>query len=179
MRHIDEVYPFQVRKVSPVELPLVLQLLKEAATAIHQKGLDQWNTWLNPDQESIAWIEEGIANQEFYFVENISNELMGMYRLSSADERYWGQQSAKAGYVHSLVVRKQFAGENLGTKILNYIGDCLEEQAILLLRLDCNAANKWLCLYYESQGFAQVGTKQMPHSLNNLYEKVLGRLPVV
>jgi RimJ/RimL family protein N-acetyltransferase len=44
---------------------------------------------------------------------------------------------------------------------------------IPLFRLDCNAANKALCAYYESLGFKQVGVKQIPHSLNNLYEMAL------
>ncbi len=177
LRHIDLMYPFQTRKANPAEFPMILQLLKEAALAIQQKGLDQWHGWLQPTQESISWIQEGVSNGEFYFVENATNELMGMYRLSYSDERYWGNQTDNAGYVHSLVVRKQFAGENLGTKILNYIGDHLWENGINLLRLDCNAANKWLCHYYESQGFSQLRVKQMPHSVNNLYEKIVRRWP--
>ncbi|MBV8252438.1 MAG: GNAT family N-acetyltransferase [Chitinophaga sp.] len=170
------MYPFYIRKVHADELSLVLQLLKEAATALQQKGLEQWHVWLQPKPENIAWIEEGLNNQEFFFVENDASEVMGMYRLSYNDQLYWGEQTEKAGYVHSLVVRKQFAGANLGTAMLNYIADGLIQQGIHLFRLDCDAANKWLCNYYESQGFQHVGEKRMPHGLNNLYEKELGKL---
>lgn len=40
-----------------------------------------------------------------------------------------------------------------------------------LLRPDCIASNQRLCAYYESMGFIKKVAKQMPHSLNNLYEK--------
>jgi len=61
----------------------------------------------------------------------------------------------------------------LGKKVLNLVLNQAIEQSIPLLRLDCIASNQRLCSYYENQGFVKVGEKQMPHSLNNLYEKQL------
>ncbi|RBL91244.1 GNAT family N-acetyltransferase [Chitinophaga flava] len=165
---------FKLRLIQPGELPLVLQLLKEAAIAIQAKGLDQWDVWLDPPQEKISWIEEGLAQQEFFAVENQDNELVGVFRLADKDLLYWGEQDVMAGYVHSLVVRKQFAGRQLGTIILNMVEDKLLAEGCHLFRLDCNAGNAWLCSYYEQQGFRKVGEVKMPHSLNNLYEKQIG-----
>ncbi|WP_212003784.1 GNAT family N-acetyltransferase [Chitinophaga sp. HK235] len=164
----------KLRLIQPEELPLVLQLLKEAAIAIQAKGLDQWHVWLDPPKEKISWIEEGLEQKEFFAVGNQDNELAGMFRLADKDLLYWGEQDAAAGYVHSLVVRKQFAGQQLGTVILNMIEDKLLAEGCRLFRLDCNAGNAWLCSYYEQQGFKKVGEVKMPHSLNNLYEKQIG-----
>lgn len=160
------------RQAEASEIETVLALLKEAAEAIRKKGLDQWRTWLAPGDDQIHWIEEGLTNREFYFASQ-DGKLAGMFRLSEEDIRYWGKQERPAGYIHSLVVRKEFAGQELGQVMMRYVEQYLMEKGINLLRLDCNAANQWLCAYYENTGFIKVGQKQMPHSLNNLYEKEL------
>ncbi len=161
------------RQAAPQEIDTALVMLKEAAEAIKQKGLDQWSIWLNPGEDQVKWIREGFTNGEFYFVENGEGESVGMFRLSEEDLAYWGVQAKKAGYIHSLIVRKEFAGQELGQAMMMYVEQYLLTKGIDLLRLDCNAANKWLCTYYESAGFVKVGQKQMPHALNNLYEKQL------
>ncbi|PWV51960.1 N-acetyltransferase [Chitinophaga sp. S165] len=161
------------RQAAAGEIDIALVMLKEAAEAIRQKGLDQWSIWLNPGEDQVKWIHDGFANGEFYFVENESGRSVGMFRLSEEDILYWGVQENKAGYIHSLVVRKEFAGQELGQVMMKYVEKYLLTKGINLLRLDCNAANKWLCAYYENAGFVKVGQKQMPHALNNLYEKQL------
>lgn len=155
------------------ELTLVLELLKASAHELKSKGLNQWSYWLNPPKERVDWIKSGILNNEFYFVLNNDNMVMAMYRLLYEDELYWGKQNQKAGYVHSLVVKKDFKGKGLGKQIMQQIESDLIAQGISLFRLDCVANNKGLCNYYESLGFNKVGEKQMPLSLNNLYEKKL------
>lgn len=159
-------------QAQPEDLVLGLSFLKEAAEAIKAKGLEQWNIWLDPVPEKIQWVEEGFKNHEFYFVKNADGQRIGMYRLSRIDLLYWGELNDNAAYVHSLVVRKGFAGKDLGKTIIKDIQNCLVSEGTFLLRLDCNAGNAWLCAYYEQQGFVKVGQKQT-HSLNNLYEKHL------
>ena len=66
-----------------------------------------------------------------------------------------------------------FYRQELGQVMMTYVEHYLLSKGIDLLRLDCNAANQWLCAYYENAGFMRVGQKQMPHALNNLYEKKL------
>ncbi len=161
------------RQAKSSELDTVLTLLKQAAEMLHDKKVDQWNFWLNPADEKITWIKEGFANNEFYFVENENGELAGMFRLLENDELYWGKQEKKARYIHSLVVERKFAGLQIGHSIIKKIEQQLVNEDIFKLRLDCNAGSPALCNYYEKLGFKKVGEKQMPHSLNNLYEKEL------
>jgi RimJ/RimL family protein N-acetyltransferase len=165
---------FHFIKAQNNQLPIILELLKNAAENLAQKNIPQWQFWLNPPEDKINWITQGIENQEFNFVVK-ENDLVGMYRLQNQDELYWGLQSEKAAYLHSLVIKPEFSGGGLGKKILQSIENQLINQNIHLLRLDCVAHNPALCQYYESQGFVKVGEKQMPHSLNNLYEKKLDK----
>jgi ribosomal protein S18 acetylase RimI-like enzyme len=155
------------------DLSLALKLLKEAAETLKDKGINQWTFWQDPSEEKINWIKQGFENNEFYFVENLENELVAMFRLMSEDELYWGKQTQDARYIHSLVVRKQFSGQQIGQQIMQQIESNLIERNVFILRLDCNASSKGLCAYYEKLDFVKVGEKQMPHSLNHLYEKKL------
>jgi ribosomal protein S18 acetylase RimI-like enzyme len=161
------------RKARESEFSTALQLLKQAAQTLQNKQINQWAFWLNPTETQCDWIRAGFTNQEFYFVENIDNQFVAMFRLLAEDELYWGKQSVNARYVHSLVVEKSFAGQQIGSKIIAQIEQDLIEKGIFRFRLDCNASNPVLCAYYEKHGFVKVGEKQMPHSLNNLYEKIL------
>jgi ribosomal protein S18 acetylase RimI-like enzyme len=155
------------------ELFKALNLLYLAAEMLKEKGVNQWQFWLNPNEEKVNWVREGFANNEFFFVENAESDLIGMFRLMANDELYWGKQTVKAGYIHSLVVKKEYAGQKLGNQIMAQIEANLFKNNVFLLRLDCNSTSLGLCKYYESLGFKKIGEKQMPHSLNNLYEKNL------
>lgn len=161
------------RKARETEFTIAIQLLKQAAQRLQKKQVNQWAFWLNPTETQLNWIREGFANQEFHFVENIDNQLVAMFRLLETDELYWGTQSVMARYVHSLVVVPAFAGQQMGSTIMVHLENLFIEKGIFRFRLDCNASNPMLCAYYEKHGFKKVGEKQMPQSLNNLYEKIL------
>lgn len=159
--------------VDSKEGDLVIELLQKAAIRLKEKGLTQWTYWLNPPEEKLAWVAAGVKNSEFYFIENHDNTRVGMFRLSTSDELYWGANTLEARYLHSLVVDPQFAGSGVGDWAINYAENKCLDEGVSRLRLDCVASNAALCTYYENRGFIKVGSKQMPLSLNNLYEKWL------
>lgn len=164
------------RKAKLSEIDTALLILKQAASFLQSKKVNQWDFWLQPPKDKINWVKEGFKNGEFYFVENESTQLIGMFRLLTKDELYWGEQESDAYYVHSLVVKQEFTGMQYGSKILAKIESELIKKGVLKLRLDCNASNPVLCAYYEEKGFVKVGQKKMPHSLNYLYEKELNQI---
>ena len=157
------------------ELSLALSLLKEAAEWLQGKNTQQWSFWINPPQEKVTWIKEGFANKEFYFV--YKNEiLLGMFRLMYFDEQYWGERPDrfdKAAYVHSLTIKREFAGQGMGALFLQKIEESLRSEGVFKFRLDCMQSNVGLCNYYERQGFVKVGEVQMSWAMQNLYEKSL------
>ena len=155
------------------DLPKVLSLFKAAAEKIAKKNVDHWQYWKNPPQEKIDWVKEGVSNHEFFFILNSSNALIGMVRILEEDLLYWGEKDDNARYIHSLVVTNQFEGRGLGAQIIQMIENNTKKENCQFLRLDCDAQNSGLCNYYEKLGFLKVGQKEMPLSVNSLYEKNL------
>lgn len=163
---------FKFRQANKYEIKEALAMLKEAAENLKSRKIEQWEFWLNPTEEKIAWIREGFENGEFYFIIH-NDKIIGMFRWLDEDTLYWGKEKEKAKYIHSLVVKVKYAGNKIGEKIIEKLSENAKKEHIFTLRLDCNAANRKLCEYYEKQGFTKVREKLMPDSLNNLYEKRL------
>ncbi|MDO6760694.1 hypothetical protein Q4566_10825 [Tamlana sp. 2_MG-2023] len=82
--------------IKPHEKHLVLKLFKEAAERISKKHIDHWQYWKNPPQEKVKWVEEGIGNNEFFFIKNLESDCVGMVRVLEEDLLYWGKQDEKA-----------------------------------------------------------------------------------
>ena len=163
---------YKFHKMDKEDLSLCSKMLREAAQRLKDKNIDQWAYWLNPPQDKIDWVAQGIYDGEFYKVLQ-DGQVVAMYRLQESDELYWGVQKEQARYIHSLVVSDKHTGKALGKTIIEKIEKETMENGVDLLRLDCNALNQGLCQYYEKLGFEKVGTVQMPYSLNALYEKKL------
>ena len=162
---------FQLHQVVAAEEETVFQLLKNAATALQQKGVHQWQYWHNPPQHKIDWVKEGIAKKEFYFAKTEAKQLVAMVRILTTDELYWGKQQEKALYIHSLVVPENYKGQQLGITVIDTIAQQAQIQNIPYLRLDCDASNPKLCAYYEQLGFKHVGTQKLELGNYNLYQK--------
>lgn len=162
----------KLRQAAKTEYSRGLNLLKLASIDLQNRVIDQWAYWQNPDDDKINWIKDGFKKNEFYFIEQKEN-IIGMVRLLNEDLLYWGVQSSKALYIHSLVVDPKYRGMKIGLIVMTKIEQKALKNNINLLRLDCVATNKGLCHYYENQGFVKVRTIQMPHSQNNLYEKII------
>lgn len=152
-------------------MSIALELLKTAAVRLADKGVDQWGHWLNPPPDKTEWLETGFLQGAYFILDK--EQIIGMYRITTEDLEYWGVQEAKAMYLHSLVVLPKYAGKGIGSNTVQHVQKLAIKGVMEFLRLDCHAGNKALCAYYENQGFQKVGQKQMPHSLNNLYEKKL------
>ncbi len=152
---------------------VVLSLFKNAAEKISKMKVDHWQYWKNPPIEKIKWVEEGILNNEFFFIKTSDKKTMGMVRILNEDLLYWGQQPEKAKYIHSLVIEDAYNGLGLGAKVIEKIENEARKINYKYLRLDSDAKNTRLCGYYEKLGFEKVGTKELPLSVNNLYEKKL------
>ena len=160
---------FKLKPVNSKELNMVLDLFKEAALSISKKNINHWQYWKNPPIEKVNWVKEGLDNKEFYFIESLEADIMGMVRILKKDLLYWGEKKDKALYIHSLVVKEKFSGLSIGKQVINTIEK--ESKNCDYLRLDCDAKNPKLCNYYIKQGFVKVGEKTLPLSTYNLYEK--------
>ena len=153
------------------DLEIVLELFKNAAEKIEKMNVDHWQYWKNPPKEKIEWVEEGIEKNEFFFINESNGKNIGMVRVLDEDLMYWGKQKEKTKYIHSLVVKEEYNGKGIGSKVIHEIQKKAREENCKYLRLDADSKNVKLCQYYEKLGFKQVGTKRLPLSTNNLYQK--------
>jgi len=165
---------FSLKHAHPTQIQTAFDLLKSASKTLQNKGVKQWDYWQNPPIEKINWVKEGFADNEFYFIENDDNTVIGMVRILEEDLTYWGKMNDNAKYVHSLIVDEKFSGNDIGSKVLIKIEQEAKTDNFDFLRLDCDASNDKLCAYYESQGFVNVGQKKLPLGVYNLYQKRLG-----
>ncbi|WP_026475569.1 GNAT family N-acetyltransferase [Alkaliflexus imshenetskii] len=161
----------QLMPINIIDKETVLSLFKEAAEKISRMEIDHWQYWKNPPKSKVEWVEEGIRNNEFFFIKNEMDDLVGMVRILKEDLMYWGQQKEEALYVHSLVVRDAYNGNGIGRIVLEMVGEEAKRLNRKFLRLDADSRNPKLCAYYENMGFHKVGTKALSLSVNNLYEK--------
>jgi ribosomal protein S18 acetylase RimI-like enzyme len=91
------------------------------------------------------------------YLARLAGQTFGTFALQWSDEEVWGDVPEDAGYVHGLAIRRHFAGEELGRKLLRRA----EERAALsgkrYPRLECLAENWGLNEYYERAGFRRRG----------------------
>lgn len=164
---------FKFKQIEKKDKNKVLELFKETAEKINKMKINHWQYWKNPPKEKIEWIEEGIKNKEFFFINQQNENHIGMVRILNEDLLYWGKQKEKAKYVHSLVIKEEYNGKGLGAKILKEIEKNAKKDNCRFLRLDADAKNPKLCNYYKNLGFKKTGIKKLPLSTYNLYEKKL------
>ncbi len=161
-----------IRQAEAHELTTTLALFKEAALKLQAKGINQWQHWREPTPQYIEWVQAGFDRNEYFFIEK-SGALAGMFRLMYTDEEYWGEQTDSAGYVHSLVTKTGFEGQNIGATVLQTIEQDLRAKGIDYFRLDCKADNEHLCNYYTRQGFQPIRKQVVTHYTVQLFEKKL------
>ncbi|GIK58722.1 MAG: GNAT family N-acetyltransferase [Chloroflexi bacterium] len=153
----------------PEDLPLVMEILAEAAAWLKQKGIDQWPS--PPNEHWQRRMAEAIQREEVYTVGIVKNRF-GIVRFTWADP-YWPDDNL-AGYVHSIAVRSEMHGQNLGGLILFWAMMKTKQEGRQFLRLDCLAGNGRLRRYYEDQGFSYQGEIIDQDYLAALYEREIG-----
>lgn len=152
----------------PEDLPLVMEILAEAAAWLKQKGIDQWPS--PPNEHWQRRMATAIQQDEMYTVGNTPNRF-GIVRFTWSDP-YWPDDNL-AGYVHSMAIRPAMQGKNVGGAILSWVEMMAQQQGRQFLRLDCLASNGRLRRYYEEQGFTYRGEVQDHDYMAALYEKML------
>lgn len=95
----------------------------------------------------------------------------GKLSITLEDEDLWADQPGDALYVHGLMVRRAFAGKEIGRVLLRWAEREAARQGKPLLRLDCDATDPPLRAYYERAGFTHRGDVTLPHRIAARYEK--------
>ncbi len=150
-----------VDQASPDELPLVLELLDEAARWLNQRGIKQWPArFTGAEDWRIERIRAYIENGHTWLV-RINAIAVATFTLSAADPDYadgWPDGPDTGLYIYRMAIRREFAGHDIGGHILDRSSARAAALGYRWLRLDCHRDNLALQGYYTAHGFERVGT---------------------
>jgi ribosomal protein S18 acetylase RimI-like enzyme len=151
------------------DLDRVLELLEEAFRWLSLRGLgSQWR----PSPAFRQTIKDSIERGDVYVAKNVE-DTVGTITLQWSDMKFWGDIPPDAGYLHKLAVKRAFAGQRLGLRLLQWAEVKARGEGKRFLRLDCLANNKAIREYYERAGFIHVRDTDAPGWKASLYEKKL------
>lgn len=150
-----------VDQASPDELPLVLELLDEAARWLNERGIKQWPArFTGAEDWRIERIRAYIDNGHTWLV-RINTTAVATFTLSAADPDYadgWPDGPDTGLYIYRMATHREFAGHDIGDHILNWSSTRATALGYHWLRLDCHRDNPDLQDYYKARGFERVGT---------------------
>ena len=141
----------EVRQARDDDLETVVAILSEAARWLLERGIHQWPDPF-PRDRAAALVDRG----EFYLA-FVDGRPAATFALLWSDPAFWGEQPPVAGYVHAIAVRREYAGQRLGERLLAWAEEQIAAAGRQFLRLDCMSDNAVLRAYYERLGFEPRG----------------------
>ncbi|MDQ0404850.1 GNAT family N-acetyltransferase [Streptomyces sp. NPDC000349] len=144
-----------IAPAEPHDLAKLLYFREEAATWLRGIGSDQWSRPY-PADKLLATINAGMV-----FMVRDGQTTAGTITLTpDAEEGLWtdAELSEPSLYINKLTVAREYAGQNLGGRLLDWAGDRAHRAGARWLRLDAWTTNEGLQRYYLAQGFRHVRT---------------------
>ncbi len=135
------------------DLGIVSEIYTGAAAWLHDvKGITrQWPREI-PEEEV-----RHILSSNRPYLAYLQGEPAGVFQLAEDPVEPWEDRQDAALYVHSFAVRRQFAGQGVGKRMLAWAEEMARQQGKQYLRLDCMYENPGLKQYYANAGFESLG----------------------
>ena len=150
----------------------VRALRDDLARWMLQREIRQWRPGELPVELIDLCIGEGAVH-----VVSLGDRLVGSVTVVWEDPLVWGKRPEPAGYIHMLMVNREFCGYGIGGSILQWAERSISETGHSVARLDCVKDNRPLRAYYEAAGYGFVEDKAFPDidwgGESALYEKRL------
>lgn len=144
-----------IAPAEPDDVAKLLAFREEAAAWLRGLGSDQWSRPY-PADKLLATIEAGTV-----FMLRDGHITAGTITLTpDAEDGLWtGEELTEPSmFVNKLTVAREYAGQNLGGRLLDWAGDRAHSAGGRWLRLDAWTTNEGLQRYYLAQGFTHVRT---------------------
>lgn len=158
-----------IAQAQPSDLETVLTILEEAAQWLTSRSIEQWSPGAFRGTHRQFIVDH--LNQGEVYLAKVDGEAIGTIRLQWSDKSTWGEMPDDAGYVHSLAIRRAFAGKGVGQQLLQWAEKTVAVNGKHYLRLDCMKENSALRRYYEQAGFIHRGDVEGNSWKASLYEK--------
>lgn len=171
-----------VRAAKADELDVVVDLWEEVRAWFAAQGIDQWQY-----PPRLATIRANIAAGDECWILEREGHTVGTVTLDeNADPEFWvaGDAPGDALYVHRMIVRREFAGAEIGSAVMDWASKRARAAGKNWLRLDAWRTNPRLQRYYADHGFELVRTVELTHRRSGaLFQRpagiVLGKGPAV
>ncbi|MDN5380751.1 GNAT family N-acetyltransferase [Streptomyces sp. LB8] len=147
----------------PADVSKLIAFREEAAAWLSRLGIDQWQRPY-PADRLLAAIEAGTV-----FMLRDGHTTVGTITLTpDAEEGLWtdDELAEPSMFVNKLTVAREYAGQNLGGRLLDWAGDRAYRAGAQWLRLDAWTTNERLQQYYLEHGFAHVRTVREGTAVN-------------
>ncbi|MFF0186929.1 GNAT family N-acetyltransferase [Streptomyces sp. NPDC005244] len=152
-----------IAPAEPHDVTNLLAFREEAAAWLRGLGSDQWSRPY-PADKLLATIEAGTV-----FMLRDGHTTAGTVTLTAdAEEGLWTQDelAEPALFVNKLTISREYAGQDLGGRLLSWAGDRAYRAGARWLRLDAWSTNEGLQQYYLARGFTHVRTVRDGNAVN-------------
>ena len=143
------------RPVCEDEVQAVFDLIQARVRWMDQVGIRQWNVTDYAAVYPLSHYEALRQKGELFALWSEEGELLCAGALLLQDERWEGQETAKAVYLHHLA--SKLGAEGAGSRFLQaaeaYAAACGKER----FRLDSADDNEVLARYYQNRGYGEAG----------------------
>lgn len=154
------------------ELPLIMEILDEAAQWMLARGIRQWSS--PPPSELWTFMAGEIAKNDVYLARIAADQTpIATWRFGWSDQALWQDQSNTAGYLYTLATHPRVHGHRIGATLLKWAATYIKQQQRTYFRLDCMADNLILQRYYQAQGFRFCGNASSDTHDAALFEMAL------
>lgn len=147
-----------VRPATRADVPIAIRLRDAAAEWQQRRGIDQWRVGEVGPKQVERLVDSGVV----FIAERWDGQIIGKVTVVWSDEEVWGTQEIPAGYIHGLVVDREFAGLGYGRWLLDWAERHIFAHGRRVARLDYVASNEALGRYYAAAGYRVVGTNTFP-----------------
>lgn len=151
------------------DLPNVLRLWLEAAEWLSNKGIYQWK----PNSFTHDTVQEHFQRTELY-VAKLNDVVIGSFSIQWSDEFIWQDRNDdNSGYIHRLVIGREFKGRSLGINLLATAEEYIKLAGKKSAKLDCMADNERLNNFYLDAGYNFISRIDRKYWSASLFEKIL------
>jgi ribosomal protein S18 acetylase RimI-like enzyme len=154
-----------ISEATNADIGSIREILDEAWRWLAEQGIRQWTLPFSEEK-----IREKIAGGEFHLI-RVAGEPVGVFRLLWSDLEFWGEVPDDAAYIHSLAMRRAFAGRGIVQHAIAWAAERAKERGKEYLRLDTMGDNQRLNDYYKRLGFTPVGARTVRDFQVTLFQR--------
>ena len=146
---------YKIFQATQSDLEVAISILLEANEWTVRAGATMWRS----SEISAEKIRHLIESGSLHLV-MLGGEVVGTISYEVEDPIYYPEiTDGSTAFVHLLAVRRAFGGQGVGKAMIAWAREKAMGEGKTYLRLDCVAARRRLCAFYESLGFTKTGER--------------------